>query len=56
MTLEIYLPFLLFVIVMTGTPGMGNLTMMAIGQATGLRSALPFWQAQPLVPSGLIRW
>lgn len=42
MTLETYAAFVLFVIVMTGTPGIGNLTMMAIGQATGFRSALPF--------------
>jgi len=42
MTLEIYIPFLLFVIVMTGTPGLGNLSMMAIGQTTGFRSSLPF--------------
>ena len=42
MTLDVYIPFLLFVLVMTGTPGMGNLSMLAIGQATGFRSALPF--------------
>lgn len=42
MTIEIFIPFLLFVIVMTGTPGMGNLSMMAIGQTTGFRSSLPF--------------
>lgn len=35
-------PFVLFVVAMTGTPGPGNLTMMAIGQATGFRSAIPF--------------
>lgn len=35
-------PFLLFVIAMTGTPGPGNLTMMAIGQTTGFKSAIPF--------------
>lgn len=35
-------PFMLFVVAMTGTPGPGNLTMMAIGQASGFRSALPF--------------
>lgn len=27
---------------MTGTPGPGNLTMMAIGQTTGFSSAIPF--------------
>jgi threonine/homoserine/homoserine lactone efflux protein len=42
MTLQTYTAFVLFVIVMTGTPGIGNLTMMAIGQNTGFRSALPF--------------
>ena len=42
MTIETYTAFVLFVIVMTGTPGVGNLTMMAIGQASGFRSALPF--------------
>ncbi|MGE4505986.1 MAG: LysE family translocator [Desulfovibrionaceae bacterium] len=36
------IPFLIFVVVMTGTPGPGNLTMMAIGQSGGFRSALPF--------------
>lgn len=36
------LPFILFVMAMTGTPGPGNLTHMAIGQSTGFRSALPF--------------
>ncbi len=42
MTIETYMAFVLFVIVMTGTPGIGNLTMMGIGQTTGFRSALPF--------------
>jgi len=42
MSFETYTAFLLFVIVMTGTPGMGNLSMMAIGQTTGFRSSLPF--------------
>lgn len=42
MTYETYTAFLLFVIVMTGTPGMGNLSMMAIGQTTGFISSLPF--------------
>lgn len=40
--LENYVPFVLFVIVMCGTPGPGNLSMLAIGQATGFRSSLPF--------------
>jgi len=42
MTWESYTAFVLFVIVMTGTPGVGNLSMMAIGQNTGYRSSLPF--------------
>ena len=39
---ETYAAFLMFVLVMTSTPGVGNLTMMGIGQTTGIRSALPF--------------
>jgi len=35
-------PFILFVIAMTGTPGPGNLTMMAIGQNTGFSSSIQF--------------
>ncbi|MEJ8476836.1 LysE family translocator [Roseibium algae] len=34
-------PFALFVAVMTGTPGPGNLTFMAIGATAGYRTALP---------------
>ena len=37
-----YLPLIIFGAVMCGTPGPGNLAMMAVGQATGFRSALPF--------------
>lgn len=40
--LDNILPFILFVIAMTGTPGPGNLTMMAIGQSTGFKSSIPF--------------
>jgi threonine/homoserine/homoserine lactone efflux protein len=40
--LDNILPFILFVIAMTGTPGPGNLTMMAIGQTTGFSSSIPF--------------
>jgi len=40
--LDNILPFVLFVIAMTGTPGPGNLTMMAIGQTTGFASSIPF--------------
>lgn len=40
--LENILPFVLFVIAMTGTPGPGNLAMLAIGQSTGFVSAVPF--------------
>ncbi|MGE4422389.1 MAG: LysE family translocator [Pseudodesulfovibrio sp.] len=42
MNMETYAAFVLFVIVMTGTPGAGNLTMMGIGQTTGFKSAIPF--------------
>ncbi|WP_027186379.1 LysE family translocator [Desulfovibrio inopinatus] len=42
MNMETYFAFVLFAILMTATPGMGNLTMMAIGQTTGFRSSLPF--------------
>ena len=34
--------FVPFMLVMTSTPGPGNLTMLAIGQSTGWRSSLPF--------------
>ena len=40
--LDNILPFVLFVIAMTGTPGPGNLTMMAIGQSTGFSSSIRF--------------
>jgi len=40
--LDNIVPFALFVIAMTGTPGPGNLTMMAIGQTTGFSSAISF--------------
>lgn len=40
--LDNYLPFLFFVLAMVASPGPGNLTMMAIGQTGGFRSALPF--------------
>lgn len=39
---EKYAAFVMFAIVMTSTPGAGNLTMMAIGQNSGFRSSLPF--------------
>ena len=42
MNMETYTAFVLFVFVMTVTPGACNLTMMGIGQSTGFRSALPF--------------
>ncbi|BCS88973.1 LysE family translocator [Pseudodesulfovibrio sediminis] len=42
MNMETYTAFLLFAIVMTATPGAGNLTMMGIGQNTGFKSSLPF--------------
>ncbi len=40
--LDNILPFIVFVIAMTATPGPGNLTMMAIGQTTGFSSSIPF--------------
>ncbi|MBI9111126.1 LysE family translocator [Maridesulfovibrio ferrireducens] len=39
---ENYWPFLLFVIVMTGTPGPGNLSMLALGQTVGFKKSIPF--------------
>ncbi len=39
---ELFVPFALFVMAMTGTPGPGNMAMLLIGQTTGFRSALPF--------------
>ncbi len=40
--LDNIVPFVIFVIAMTGTPGPGNLTMLAIGQTTGFSSSIPF--------------
>lgn len=40
--LDNILPFVVFVIAMTGTPGPGNLAMLAIGQSTGFAGAVPF--------------
>ena len=42
MTYDGYVAFLMFVIAMTGTPGAGNLSMMALGQTIGYRASLPF--------------
>ena len=42
MTHDAYIAFVLFVIAMTGTPGAGNLSMMALGQTVGYRASLPF--------------
>ena len=39
---ENYWAFLIFVIVMTGTPGPGNIASMAIGQAVGFKRSIPF--------------
>ncbi|MGE4292006.1 MAG: LysE family translocator [Desulfovibrio sp.] len=39
---EQFIPFLAFVLVMTSTPGMGNLSMLAVGQSVGFARALPF--------------
>lgn len=43
---------LIFVIVMTGTPGPGNLASMALGQAVGFRRSVPFLSG--VVAGGLI--
>ncbi|MEF2144046.1 MAG: LysE family translocator [Desulfovibrionaceae bacterium] len=40
--IEKYVSFIVFVVVMTGTPGMGNLSMMSLGQNAGFRAAMPF--------------
>ena len=40
--LDNIIPFIVFVIAMTGTPGPGNLTMMAIGQNSGFVGSLRF--------------
>ncbi|WP_432738737.1 LysE family translocator [Maridesulfovibrio sp. FT414] len=39
---ENFWPFLVFVIVMCGTPGPGNLASMALGQAVGFKRSIPF--------------
>ncbi|MEM9635094.1 MAG: LysE family translocator [Pseudomonadota bacterium] len=41
MDLATLLAFAVFVIVMTGTPGPGNLTFLAIGASSGYRTAFP---------------
>ncbi|GAB4535030.1 MAG: LysE family translocator [Roseibium sp.] len=41
MDLATFLAFAVFVIVMTGTPGPGNLTFLAIGASAGYRTAFP---------------
>ncbi|MTH98831.1 LysE family translocator [Roseibium sp. RKSG952] len=41
MDLSTLAAFAVFVIIMTGTPGPGNLTFMAIGAASGYRTAFP---------------
>ena len=40
---ENYWAFVLFVVALTGTPGAGNLSMLALGQSVGYRRALPFF-------------
>lgn len=39
---ENFWAFLIFVIVMTGTPGPGNIASMALGQAVGFKRSIPF--------------
>ena len=41
MDLATFLAFAIFIIVMTGTPGPGNLTFLAIGAYAGYRTAFP---------------
>lgn len=41
MDLATFLAFAVFIIVMTGTPGPGNLTFLAIGASAGYRTAFP---------------
>lgn len=45
--------FALFVAVMTGTPGPGNLTFMAIGATSGYRTAFPVIMASQIGSLGL---
>ena len=45
--------FALFVMIMTGTPGPGNLTFMAIGAASGYRTAFPVIVASQIGSIGL---
>ncbi len=40
--LENYQVFVLFAVIMLGTPGPGNLSMLALGQTVGYRKTLPF--------------
>ncbi|WP_319777680.1 LysE family translocator [Maridesulfovibrio sp.] len=39
---ENFWAFLIFVIVMTGTPGPGNIASMALGQTVGFKRSIPF--------------
>lgn len=39
---ENFWAFLIFVIVMTGTPGAGNIASMALGQTVGFKRSIPF--------------
>ncbi|MCV0429542.1 MAG: LysE family translocator [Roseibium sp.] len=48
MDLATFLAFAVFVIVMTGTPGPGNLTFLAIGASAGYRTAFPVIVASQL--------
>jgi threonine/homoserine/homoserine lactone efflux protein len=47
------LPFLLFVLAMTSTPGPGNLASLALGQTFGFRAAVPFLAGSALGFAGL---
>lgn len=48
MDLATFFAFAVFVIVMTGTPGPGNLTFLAIGASSGYRTAFPVIVASQL--------
>jgi threonine/homoserine/homoserine lactone efflux protein len=53
MDVSTLLAFAVFVAVMTGTPGPGNLTFMAIGATSGYRTAFPVIMASQLGSIGL---
>jgi threonine/homoserine/homoserine lactone efflux protein len=48
MDLTTFIAFAVFIVVMTGTPGPGNLTFLAIGASAGYRTAFPVIVASQL--------